>query len=316
MNNGYKIIKFDPLKASDELWNAYFDQAEEIYREMEPGETLLARARKKALIISSCSNPYHSTYIYLLMAGEGSGRAAASFSLMVETPQSPTYKTNKHIGRLFNEFSVSPGYRSKGLAKLLLRHVLAELAANEPGVTELMVPASLDSGRRFVEKLGGKLLLEHAESRLYFKDVDWTMVERWDAEGVNRNPGVALLTVATIPEADIMEYSRAYTETINQQPLGGLKLRMEITPEQIRYYEATNLEQGFSHISIYSRDGNEVSGLTETHYLPDAPHKAQQMLTGVREKYRGLGLGKLLKARMLLHIRKVRRDRWIEAVLE
>lgn len=304
MKSARRIIKLDPLKASDEVWSMYFEQKKELSREMDPDEPMLARDKEKALVISSCSNPSRKIYTYLLTTGDGPGDAAASFSLEVETPLSPTYAANKHIGRAVGDLFVSAKYRDRGFSKALLRHVLAELAHNEPAVTELAVSASLEIGRRAVEKLGGKLSSEHAESRLYLKDVNWPMVVLWDAEGVKRNHGATIATVDAIPEEDIEDYSRAYTETINQQALEGLELRRVATPEQIRYYESRNREQGYDHISLYCREASgEVSGLTETHYLASLPHKLLQMFTGVRAKYRGRGLGKLLKARMLLHVR-------------
>ena len=136
-----------------------------------------------------------------------------------------------------------------------------------------------------------------------FQAVEEKWQARWDAEGVNRNPGVALLTVATIPEADIMEYSRAYTETINQQPLGGLAVTMKITPEQIRLGEEKNREAGAEHTTVYAKEAGGICGLTEAYYMKETGHRVLQMLTGVRAASRGRGLGKLLKALMLLHIR-------------
>ena len=58
------------------------------------------------------------------------------------------------------------------------------------------------------------------------------------------------------------------------------------------------------HITIYTRESDgSVSGLTETTCLKEAGHKVTQLLTGVKADCRGRGLGKLLKALMLLDIR-------------
>lgn len=303
MKTDFKIIPFDPLTASEELWTLYFDQTEAVYREYEPTDPMLPRPKKKEMCISSLPNPYRNSYMYLVLA-EGGAAPAASASMMVEAPGSPTYGSNKHIGNLHG-LSVLPKYRRRGLATRLLAHILRDMAAREPQVTELLVPAALETGHKFLERKGGVVSLVHAENRLYFKDADWALIERWDAEGVRRNPATQTLRVTEIPETDIQDYARAYTETINQQPLGGLQMKMEITPEQIRYMEKKSAEQGTVHTTIYTREADgRVSGLTETSYLGDLGHVAHQMLTGVRKEYRGRGLGKLLKARMLLHIRR------------
>jgi GNAT superfamily N-acetyltransferase len=43
--------------------------------------------------------------------------------------------------------------------------------------------------------------------------------------------------------------------------------------------------------------------MTEITYTPQQPHLIEQELTGVRQAYRGRGLGKWLKAEMLFFIR-------------
>ncbi|MDD2805834.1 MAG: GNAT family N-acetyltransferase [Elusimicrobiales bacterium] len=303
MGTDFEIIPFDPHTATDELWTLYFDQTEAAYREYEPEDPLLSRAKKKELTLSSLPNPYRNDYTYLVLA-EGGAVPAASASMVVEAPGSPTYASNKHIGNLHG-LSVSPKYRRQGLATRLVAHILRDMAIREPQVTELQVPAALETGHKFLERKGGTVSLVHSENRLYLKDADWAMIERWDAEGARRNPGTEILTVTEIPETDLQDYARAYTETINQQPLGGLQMKMEITPDQIRYMEKKSAEQGTVHTTIYTREADgRVGGLTETSYLGDLGHVARQMLTGVRQEYRGRGLGKLLKARMLLHIRR------------
>jgi mycothiol synthase len=302
MNEEFRIIPFDPLTADDALWEQYFDQTEAYYRESNPGEPMLPRAKKKEHSRASEANPYNKIYHFLALGPDG--RACASAYILAEKPKSPTYAQNKHIGNLHG-LSVLPACRRRGLGTALLRHVAREMAVKEPQFTELMVPSAMESGHRFLEKKGAVLSLEHGENRLYLKDADWALIERWDAEGAARNPGTAVLSVREIPEADLKDYARAYTETINQQPMGALNLRMEVTPEQIRYGEAKCREKGMLETTIYTREPDgRISGLTETAYLPDLPHVVRQMLTGVRKEYRGRGLGKLLKARMLLHIRR------------
>ncbi|MGB1286118.1 MAG: hypothetical protein ACPG7F_06260 [Aggregatilineales bacterium] len=47
-----------------------------------------------------------------------------------------------------------------------------------------------------------------------------------------------------------------------------------------------------------------ISGMTDINYTPDRGHKIFQGLTGVQDHQRGRGLGKWLKANMLLYIRE------------
>lgn len=296
-----KMTGFCPLNTTDELWKAYFDHADAIHLEIDQEDPPLPREKRKGLIRSSFEVPFVSKYMYLALAGDG--EAAGYLSVTVENEKSPSYQANKHVGKLY--LSVLAKYRRKGLGTRLLKHITAELAAKEPAVTEFLMPVVLESGRNFLGRAGGTVSLVQAENRLYLEELDWGMVEAWAREGVGKNLSTDIITVSAIPEADIKSYSEVYTETMNQQPFGDVSLKIKVTPEQIRLHEENNSANGVEHLTIYTRerDGG-VSGLTEINYLKESGHKATQMLTGVRSASRGRGLGKLLKARMLLHIRK------------
>ncbi len=294
-------MSFDVFTAADELWKAYFDHADAIQLEIDPGNPPLPREKRKALIRSAFSIPYVNKRIYLALAenGEAAGLASAS----AENQKSPSYPANKHVCNM--NLSVLGKHRRKGLGTKLLKHLTAELAAKESAVTEFLSPVVLDSGRAFLDRSGGTLSLQQSENRLYLKDVDWAMVEAWAAEGTRRNPDTAFIKASVIPEEDINNYSEIYTETMNQQPFGDIAVRIVITPAQIRLHEEHNRADGVEHTTIYTKEKDgSVSGLTETGYIKESGDKAWQMLTGVRARDRGRGLGKVLKALMLLHIRQ------------
>ncbi|MDO8803820.1 MAG: GNAT family N-acetyltransferase [Elusimicrobiota bacterium] len=298
------IVKFYPLTATEELWDGFLRGTDEHNREADPEEPLLPREKRKALMVSAEANPDRRVYRFLIFPEGDIREAAGCATVSVETPHSPSYGTNKHVGTLLLLF-ISQKHRGKGLGALLLKRVIEELAAKEPAVSEFLSPVILEPGERFMNRRGGTVSLETAENRLYLSDLDWVTVEAWAAGSARRNPATTVMTVSSIPREDLEDYSAAYTETINQQPLGDVSIAIKYTPEQIRFDEQKNLEQGLAETTIYTRESDgKVSGLTETLYLKEAGHRITQMMTGVREAYRGCGLGKLVKARMLLHIRK------------
>lgn len=301
MERGLKITRFDPFTAGDALWTAFFDHSDAISREIDPDEPPLPREKRRALIKSAFEIPYVNKHIYLLFSGDGK-EAAGCASVSVENEKSPSYKDNKHIANL--SLSVLPAFRRRGLGAALLKHVTGELGAKEPQARELFSPVTLDCGRGFCAKLGATVALEAASNRLYFKDVDWAMVERWAAEGARRNPSVEIVKTLEIPEADIHDFCEVYTETVNLAPQGDVSLKITVTPEQVRLNERKYREDGVEQVTIYSKESDgKISGLTEIFYLKENGHKVNQMLTGVGTRYRGRGLGKLLKALMLLEIR-------------
>ncbi|HNT98929.1 MAG TPA: GNAT family N-acetyltransferase [Elusimicrobiales bacterium] len=300
MKEDKDIVFFDPAAAPEELWTVHYDHLDAISRELDPDEPLVPRAKRREMLLASLELRYTNKYTWFLMEG---GAAAGYLWLSVENPKSPTYGTNKASAQM--KLSVAPGNRRRGLGKRLLAFAAAELAAREPQVKEVLSPVMTGEGKLFIEAAGGALSLEQAENRLYLSEVDWAAVERWAEEGKLRNPGTSVLAVTSIPEEDIEEYARIYSETMNQQPLGDINLTIAVTPAQIRLGERKQEELGATHLTMYCKDPDgSVAGLTETHYMPESGHCVRQFLTGVREPCRGRGLGKLLKALMLLHIRK------------
>lgn len=297
-----RIEVFDPLNGSPEFWEAYFSVTEEIREEILPGEPNLPREKRKLALRSEASEPYYRN-IHFLAFSEGGAEAAGYARLTVETPASPSYEGNKHLATIV--VSVAKAHRRKGLGSALFTRALSAGREASPALSEVRSHATLDSGCLFLEKLGAKLSLESAENRLQLDRVDWEMVEGWAEEGGRKNPGTKVVTAFTIPDENIADFGRAYAEICDQEPAGDLKLRNEFPPEKIRAAELKLAERGMTEITMYSKEADgRVSGLTEIFYQEEAGHKVSQGLTGVRLAYRGRGLGKLLKARMLLHIRK------------
>ncbi|MDD5210730.1 MAG: GNAT family N-acetyltransferase, partial [Elusimicrobiales bacterium] len=301
MEKDIKIVHFDPFTADDALWTAFFDHSDVINREMEPEDPPLPREKRRALIKSAFEIPYLNKRIFLLFLGGGK-EAVGYASVSAENDRSPSYKDNKHIGNL--SLSVLPASRRRGLGSALLKYVMKELEAKEPAVKEVFAPVVLACGRAFCARLGATVALEAGSNRLYLRDVDWGMLEAWAAEGASRNPATGIVKTLEIPEADLENFCEVYTETINLAPQGDVSIKIVVTPEMIRMNERKNRADGVEQTTIYSRESDgKISGLTEIVYLKENSHKVHQMLTGVGTRYRGRGLGKLLKALMLLEIR-------------
>ncbi len=132
-------------------------------------------------------------------------------------------------------------------------------------------------------------------------------MKQWAAEGPKRSPDSELRWCKDHVDEDILEdYSRIYTETINQQPFEDLDVNeLTFTPEVLRDRESRIVDAGGTGYTAISLEANgAISGLTEMYYLPDRETIINQGMTGVKEEYRGRGLGKWLKAAMLLRVRE------------
>ena len=136
---------------------------------------------------------------------------------------------------------------------------------------------------------------------------NWDLMEEWKQAGLVKaeKDGITLLSFFECPEEIIKKYMQIYTETFNQQPIGELEGRPKFTPETRRLDEKRLTVKGVEWYSIITKEKDEIiSGLTECFYYSQAPHKIDQGLTGVKIEFRGRGLGKWLKAEMILYIKK------------
>ncbi len=218
-------------------------------------------------------------------------------------PGSPSHKGNEQLAMA--EIALLKPHRREGLGRVLLAKV-AELAA-EHGKTTVVGGSFEEDGKAFARALGAQVALEGLESRLDLDGVDWGMVEAWAEEGPARSPGSTLNWYRNrIDDSILEEYCKFYTEVFNQQPFGAIDLKeIVFTSEEFRDREARVADVKGTWVTAVSqqKDG-DISGMTEMFYFPDRRHLIGQGLTGVRVKYRGRGLGKWLKAAMLLRVRE------------
>jgi mycothiol synthase len=297
-----QIIEFDPTTASSGLLAKYFDLSEKLLREMDPQDPLPSRELLNARITDS--SPGRQTFRWLVLADVGKSQAVVgTSSIEFVTEQEPDYKENKHIATI--HIDVDPDFRRQGLGTRLLR-VLVDKAVERGEITTFETFSFLEPGWSFCAKFGGMVALEAAQSRLELADVDWEMIERWQAHGRKRNEskGIVIKTFDRVPENIMDEFVDTYNYTINQVPLGGLEMRSRVTPESLREAEKQVHESGARWYTKATQETDgKISGLTEIIYYPGMPHRVEQELTGVRAEYRGRGLGKWLKADMLLFVR-------------
>ncbi len=299
-SNEYTIIEFDPQTASEELFDRFLDLAIKLGKEKRPDEPIPPKELLKQNI--KLTSPEVEKRYFLIKHKEGDiiGRANIAFS----TIENPAYEKNKGLANI--ELSIAKEYRNNGLGTLLLKELVKE-AKNKSVVNSLLADVWHESGHSFCKKNNGIVALEAAENRLYLKDINWSMIEQWKTECENKakENGTTLETYITIPDDILQEFVDLYSVLSNQQPLGDIDFETRITPESRRKMIEQLEQQGITvHTKITREKDGTISGITEIFSIRDLPHRIIQLITGVKEEYRGRGLGKLLKADMALYIRE------------
>jgi GNAT superfamily N-acetyltransferase len=151
-------------------------------------------------------------------------------------------------------------------------------------------------GERWANALGFRQVLRRSSHHLDVRAVD---PARWR---VDPPAGLTFRQwTDTAPEDLVAGFARA-RDAIADQPMGGSAYRHQPwTAERVRRYEAGTLAAGESHRYVAAVDarGGTVAGFTELAIIPGQGSHCRQEDTAVLPEFRGLGLGRAMKALMM-----------------
>lgn len=295
--DGYDVRSFEPASADAATWDAYHAFRRIRHAERRPGEPPTPNAEAESWMRRP--QPGEANRYWLVWRdGEVVGSAYADWVV-----EGPMLATNGHI--LWGGANVRADHRRRRIGTHLMRRIADVLV--DQGRTVMTTGTEEDCGRAFLARLGASVKMESAENRLNLADVDWDMVAAWAAEGPRRSPDTRLVFWEhRVPESEFADYGAALGRLLNTMPFDDLDHgEIVITPEILRDGQARLDETGGSvHTMITREPDGTISGITDVGYSPGRPDRVDQQFTGVHPDHRGRGLGKWLKAAMLLDIRE------------
>ena len=219
-------------------------------------------------------------------------------------PGSPGYESNKQF--MWATGSVHPDHRRRGIGRSWISLTLELMERH--GCTILTLDTHEESGHRFLKWLGAEGKSAGAENRLQLADVDWRMLRRWVEDGAAHSPSTTIEVYdGHLPEEMWEEYCPQFAALLNTMPWDDLDHGdITVTPAELAdWYERMD-EQGGTDFTMLAREPDgSISGITRMNYAPYKPEFIEQGFTGVRADARGRGLGKWLKAAMLLQVREI-----------
>jgi GNAT superfamily N-acetyltransferase len=212
---------------------------------------------------------------------------------------------NEHVLHL--ELLVRPDARRRGTATALVREAAAFARAHDQTVLIGLVtghePLRERPGGRFLSVLGGRPGLAHRIYRLELDAIDVDMLRSWAREGAERSPDVEAVWKLGPFEPGELEAVSRIMRAMNSAPRGDLKTGpTNYTPESVAQRDRITFAEGFERTALFLRDRRTRALLGYTMMLVD-PHDERllrQADTAVDPAARGRGLGKWLKAAMLL----------------
>ena len=299
-------VKVDPATADEGFWKRFHELRRIRHAELHPDDPV----RPDDVIETMMKTPdSFDQREYFEISRDGV--MISYLSAETVTKQNPEYESNKHL--CWADAYVRPDHRRQGVGTLWLKVIAQAMDSHEN--TAVGVTAVSDDGHAFLEWLGAQVKLEELESRIDLSKVDWAMLERWVREGQERSPQTRLeIYDDGLPEELWPDFAVQRSTLLNMIPSDDLDVgKIIITPEKIREWHEKAKRMGVVEHEVLTREADgTISGMTDVEWTPYGRKLIQQQFTGVLPSARGRGVGKWIKAAMLLHIHELYPDaQWV-----
>jgi GNAT superfamily N-acetyltransferase len=292
-------VVVDAKSAPKEFWSRYHAYRRLRHAETRPDDPV--QPDEHVEMDMKREDPFEIQHRYEI---SGDGKMLSWFTATTSRPGTPEYETNKHI--LWADASVLREHRRQGLGRGWIQ-VAMELM-DRHGCTTLSMGTEEDSGHAFLKWMGAEAKFSGAENRLKLAEVDWGKLQRWTEDGPRLSPSSTLEVYdGFLPEEMWEDYCPQLTAMLNTMPWEQMDHGdIVITPAQLaEWYERMRMKGMVEYTMLTREPDGVISGITDMSYAPYKPNMINQGFTGVRPDARGRGLGKWLKAAMLLHVREI-----------
>jgi GNAT superfamily N-acetyltransferase len=160
------------------------------------------------------------------------------------------------------------------------------------------------AGQAFLSHVGAIAKHTGIENRADLSQLDWPRLREWE-----ETPSALGLSwecyEKRVPRDVLLSLLPTFTALLGDMPLGALEIapiRAEIDNYD-QWYETLDRVGGAHHLVMLRTPEGDVAGLTDAGWDSRTPTVIHQYLTGVARPWRGRGLARALKARMLRQIR-------------
>ncbi len=294
---GVKRAKIDFDSITEKDWERYLRYFKSEHKRLRPDDPLEPDEVMKKRIHQQMNDPQMILDVESLEDPE-SGEMVGMYIYGTPTKDHPIGANNPSLG--FVVIELIPEFRRRGIARILLEDALEKL--DRDGKTVVFGSTNQSDGAEFVKHIGGQVGQVNIVNRVAVKDIDMDMMREWVRVGRERSPKTRLEFYWKIPDALAEEYCRTYEATVNQVPRDNLEFNdMRFSVEDLRKQEKERDDAGVKVLTAVTIEPDgEASALTELTFSPTNPTRLSQGLTGTLEKHRGRGLGKWIKAAMIL----------------
>ncbi len=296
-----QLLPFAPRLASEREWAMYHRFRRVRHQERDPDDPLLDDRTTEKLMRRR--DPEWESLYFAAIEEEAPDALLGWVGIDVTREGALTHETNGHMA--WADVEILAPHRRQGIGRTLLAKAVE--IARERGRTLLVGGTKEADGRGFIEAMGGQVAQRWRESRLHLDQVDWDMIERWVEEGQTRSPNTTLRFFTNyLDDALVEDFCEVLQEVSNQEPRGDLEVGDEfVTPEILKERVDSFVNADGTLLRAITQEASgKIGGLTVMGYFPEEKTLIHQYMTGVKDVYRGRGLGKWVKAAMLLRVRQ------------
>ena len=296
----------DPRTAGPEFWKRYHEFRRARQKATRPDDPVRPDQVEERRM--RYQDPFHIEFRYEISVD---GLMLSWFYGHTPRPGTSEYEKNKHL--FWADAYVLLDHRRTRIGATWLPLVLD--LVDRHGCTTVGMGTEEDGGHAFLKWTGADVKLVEAENRLRLADVDWGMLQGWVAAGRKRSPETAVeIFDGPMPESMWVDFAPQMMTMLNTMPFESLDIgEIIVTPDHLReFYERLKVAGEDVHMVLAREPDGTVSAVTEATWAPHRETIIQQMFTGVRPDARGRGLGKWIKAAMLLHLHELYpRAQWV-----
>lgn len=266
---------------------ARFDAAQFAYA--NPGEPpLVAQAMAEGMGLE-----IDDERCLLLLARQGErlvGRGRLSYDLVQNTD-----KAHLHV-------SVLPGERRQGLGRTLVARLAQEALNLGRTVYSTATSSRSPDGETFAAALGARASLPMIISELRFSALDHAQLQAWVTRPADDPYRLHRFTL--VPDHELGRVAAVFG-VMNTAPRGELEYDdWLITPEMVASWQQAQLKTGWQRL-LYAAEHlptAEFVAFSEVGWHPQRAALVDQQGTAVRADHQGRGLGKWVKAAILLDL--------------
>ena len=211
-------------------------------------------------------------------------------------------ETNRHLA--WFDISVRQEWRRQGIGRRLLADIVAVGKADDRTVLGSGTVQGHDA-EKFLAAVGCEQKMVDRRSRLLLEQVDRALLDQWIADAGTKATDYELVFVDGAMPDDLLLPFIDLEHTMNDAPRDDLDMEDWVTtPERFQEREKLNEESGNRWWTLIARHvpTGELAGFTAIGWHPAIETLGWQWGTAVRPAHRGAGLGRWMKAAMLVKV--------------